>query len=322
MNTFWKVLLAFFGTVFALLLIFAGRLLIDTSVTALREGEIHNRRQQQYAFYLPGSETSFFSKLRQGAAEAAKVMDCALLFHSLDEEPASFEMAPFSGVDGIAVYLFREDEEMREDLRRIDAAGIPIVQIENSLSLDESTFFIGTNGFETGKAIGQLALKAGKEKLNLVLVYSEKNPGPMADNNLIEMGMKSVLGDRILSLKTERTTLNPLDAERLTYDFFGQPPPADIIVLTDPNDTLVTVQSVISMNLVGKVLIIGFGEDESIREYIDKGILLGSIVRNPYRIGYSAVMALKEISTSGYTSAYVDTGINILTSPTGKGGSR
>ncbi len=67
------------------------------------------------------------------------------------------------------------------------------------------------------------------------------------------------------------------------------------------------------MNMVGKVQLIGFGDNEVIKEYIDKGIILGTIVRNPYRIGYSAVMALQEICSIGYTSAYVDTGISIIT---------
>ena len=312
-NKMWKILLSLFGVLFAVLLFLAARVLIDMSVSAGGEGDSGNPRKNHYAFYLPGSDTSFFTKLKEGAIDATKAMDCAVSFHATDEEPEAFEMAPYSGVDGIAVYLFREDQQMRDDLHRISRAGIPIVQIENSLSLDDATFFIGTNGFETGKAIGRLAEKAGKVSLNMVLVYSEKNPGPMSDNNLIEMGMKSVLGERIQSLTTEVTSLNPLDAEKLTYTFLSQSPSADLIVLTDPNDTLVTVQTIISMNLVGKVKVIGFGEDDAIREYIEKGILLGSIVRNPYRIGYSAVMALKEISTSGYTSAYVDTGLNIIT---------
>ncbi|RKX81946.1 MAG: sugar ABC transporter substrate-binding protein, partial [Spirochaetes bacterium] len=33
----------------------------------------------------------------------------------------------------------------------------------------------------------------------------------------------------------------------------------------------------------------------------------------PYRIGYSTVLALKELSINGYTSAYVDTGITVIT---------
>jgi ribose transport system substrate-binding protein len=66
------------------------------------------------------------------------------------------------------------------------------------------------------------------------------------------------------------------------------------------------------MNLVGSVQIIGFGNDPVINAYINKGVVLGSIVRDAYNIGFNAVVALTEIKKSGNTSAYVDTGISII----------
>jgi len=160
--------------------------------------------------------------------------------------------------------------------------------------------------------VGKLARSSDREKLNITLVYSEKNPGLMSEGNLIELGLRSTLGERVGIFRTDVTNLNPLDAERLTYELLHQKPAVDVIVLTDPNDTLVTVQAIIDLNLVGSVHVIGFGENETIREYISKGLVLGTIIRNPFRIGFSAVMALQEISTNGYTSAYVDTGISVI----------
>lgn len=265
-----------------------------------------------YAFFLPAEGHSFFSKLRDGAIDAASSMDCAITFHPIDSDPLSFEMARFSGFDGFGLYLYEKDENRLQYLSEIIKEGIPIVQIENEVIQGPGSFFIGTNNFDVGKGIGQLALDTEIDTLNMVLIYSKKNPGVMSDRNLVEMGIKSILGNRLSSLKTKETSLNPLDAGMFAYDLLNTEPSIDIIVLTDPNDTLVTVQAIIDMNLVGMVQIIGFGEHETIKAYIGKGVILGSIVRNPYRIGFSTVMALKEISLTGYTSAYVDTGITIL----------
>jgi len=271
-------------------------------------------KSNHYAFFLPSSDYSFFKQLKAGALSASESMDCSISFHALDADPMSFEMVPFSGFDGIGIYPYTKDEKTLANLSAISKAGIPVIQIENEIIRDETTFFIGTNNFETGKAIGKLALKSKQDKLNVTLVYSDKNPGMMAEGNLIELGLISTLAETLNNLQTEVTTLNPLDAERLAYELIRQDPAVDVIVLTDPNDTLVTVQAIVDMNLVGSVQIIGFGEDERIKEYIDKGLVLGTIVRNPFRIGFSAVMALQEISTNGYTSAYVDTGISIISS--------
>lgn len=270
-------------------------------------------KNSHYAFFLPSSDYSFFKQLKAGALSAAESMDCSISFHELDTDPLSLEMVPFSGVDGIGVYAYQEDANTLVNLSAISDAGIPVIQIENEIIRDEKTFFIGTNNFDSGKAIGKLALKSKKEKINLALVYSEKNPGLMTKANLIELGLMSTLGYRLANIQKEETNLNPLDAERLTYKLIRQEPAIDVIVLTDPNDTLVTVQAIVDMNLVGEIQVIGFGDDERIKEFINKGLVLGTIVRNPFRIGFSAVMALQEISTNGYTSAYVDTGISIIT---------
>lgn len=266
-----------------------------------------------YAFFLPASNYSFFTQLKEGAISASETMDCAITFHEIDVDTLSIKMAPLSGIDGIGIYPYSKDEKIIENLTNISRAGIPIIQIENEIIRDESTFFIGTNNFESGKAIGKLALMTEADDLNIAIVYSDKNPGLMSDGNLVELGLNSILDDKINHLQTEVTSMNPLDAEKLTYQLMRQEEKLDIIVLTDPNDTLVAVQAIIDMNLVGSVKIIGFGDDEKIHEYIDKGIILGSIIRNPYRIGYSAVMALEELTTNGYTSAFVDTGISIKT---------
>ncbi|MDP3130165.1 MAG: substrate-binding domain-containing protein, partial [Bacillota bacterium] len=163
-----------------------------------------------------------------------------------------------------------------------------------------------------GKAIGRLALKSGLERFRIALVYSDKNPGLMADGDLLEMGMKSILEKRLSVLHSARTSSNPLDAEKLTNELIKSDDGFDLIVYTDTSDTLVAVQAIIDMNLVGSVQIIGFGDDPAIANYVSKGVVLGSIVRDPYGIGFNAVIALAKIKSSGNTSAYVDTAISVI----------
>jgi len=68
----------------------------------------------------------------------------------------------------------------------------------------------------------------------------------------------------------------------------------------------------IDMNLVGRVQLVGFGSDPLIQGFIRKGIIAGSITVAPDRIGYSAIRALIDLKTGGYTSTSVDTGVAIL----------
>ncbi|NMB65058.1 MAG: sugar ABC transporter substrate-binding protein, partial [Spirochaetes bacterium] len=47
-------------------------------------------------------------------------------------------------------------------------------------------------------------------------------------------------------------------------------------------------------------------------DYIRKGVLTASILISPDKIGYQAVKSLVELADSGFTSAAVDTGIEII----------
>jgi len=312
-NRFLKYAPYIFASIFIIFLFLSIEALLRSPFFSRDDGNHKDVKKYHYAFFLPASDYSFFKQLKEGALFATESMDCSITFHEIDADPMSFTMVPFSGVDGIVIYPYTKNERTVENLSRIAQAGIPVVQIENEIIRDETTFFIGTNNFETGKAIGKLVLEAKRDFLNIALVYSDKNPGLMSDGNLIEHGLLSTIGDSLNNLQTEVSSLNPLDAERLTYKLMRQDLPIDVIILTDPNDTLVTVQAIIDMNLVGAIQVIGFGEDERIKEFINKGLVIGTIIRNPYRIGFSAVMALQELSTNGYTSAYVDTGISVIT---------
>ena len=315
MGRLLKFLTPFLGMVFIIFFIISVRLLILNPIllTGNKADNLSKAKSYHYAFFLPSSDYAFFNNLRSGALDASDAMDCAVSFNSIDKDSLSFEMASFSGIDGMAVFVYDNSEKVLAELQDISNNGIPIVQIENEAIMGSNAFFIGTNSFDSGKSIGRIALNSDKPRLKISLIYSEKNPGLMSDANLVEIGLKTTMNDRLNQLYIGKTSLNPIDAERVVYDLLQKKPDTDIIVLTDMNDTLVAIQAIIDLNLVGQIQIIGFGEDETIREYIKKGVVLGSIVRNPYRIGYSAVMALKEISTIGYTSAYIDTGINILT---------
>lgn len=271
-------------------------------------------KQSHYGFFLPASDFSFFSKIKDGAIKAAESMDCAITFYQIDNNPLSLEMVPASGLDGICLYPYNLNDKMIESVINISDSGIPVVQIENEIFSNDSTLFIGTNNFDSGKAIGELAKISSNSFISIAVIYSEKNPGLYADSSLVEIGIRSVLGNTLAGFYSDLTNLNPLDAERLIYDLLKKQPNIDIIVLTDPNDTMVAVQAIIDLNMVGMIKIIGFGEDEQIKNYIKKGVIFGTIVRNPYSIGFSAVMALEDVKYNGNTSSYVDTGINIITS--------
>jgi ribose transport system substrate-binding protein len=84
------------------------------------------------------------------------------------------------------------------------------------------------------------------------------------------------------------------------------------IVFTDPADTIAAAQTLVDLNLVGRMRVIGFGADAGVAESIQKGIISSSVVINSDKIGYEAVRSLAAMRTTGYTSTSIDTGIDII----------
>ncbi|GAB1483204.1 hypothetical protein MASR2M78_20200 [Treponema sp.] len=274
-----------------------------------------------FSLYLPENRDAFFSEIILGAERAAAESQAVLTIHSIEPYRNELEMASYTGIDGVVVCPYLEDNEARRQLDRLTARRIPVVLINHNIPNEQPWPFIGTNNFDVGRKMGSIAGKAiggkevagGQAPVKLAVVYSDKSPGIFADRELVEMGIFATLGERlsapILELKTGR---NPLGAEEMLFQLLRNKPQINAIIFTDANDTKAAAQVLIDMNLVGRVQLVGFGNDPLIQGFIRKGIIAGSIAVDPDRIGYSAVKALVDLKTGGYTSNSVDTGVLIL----------
>ncbi|MDR0587305.1 MAG: substrate-binding domain-containing protein [Treponema sp.] len=300
-----------------------------TKAWSLNVTSLDGRETLNYHFslYLPDNRNSFFTGIIEGAERAASELHAAISIHSIDPAKNEFEMASYTGVDGVIVCPYLDDSLARRQLEKLDSRRIPVVLVNHNITNDQPWPFIGTNNFDMGRRIGLISMRlkpvsGNPEPLRLAVVYSDKAPGIYAERELVEMGMASALGDTldpfVMSFKTN---LNPLDAEALLYRLFrDQPekpeeesPDINTIVFTDSSDTLAAAQTLVDMNLVGRVQVIGFGADPGVLENIRKGIVACSVVIDSEKIGYEAVRSLTALRTTGYTSATIDTGIEIIT---------
>jgi ribose transport system substrate-binding protein len=283
------------------------------------EGERSPPLSYHFTLYLPDTRNSFFMGIIRGAERAAREINAAVSVHSIDPAKFELEMASYTGVDGAIVCPYLDHSLARRQLDKLSSAHIPVVIIDHNVPNEQPWPFIGTNNFEVGRRIGTVSGTVHeisgprKEPLRMALVYSDKAPGIYGERELEEMGITAVLGDRLAApIMGFKTNLSLLDAEELLYRLFRTNPDVNTVVFTDSNDTIAAAQTLIDMNLVGRVQVIGFGTDPQIRDSIRKGIIACSIVIDPQRIGYEAVRSLAALRTTGYTSNSIDTGIEIL----------
>jgi ribose transport system substrate-binding protein len=266
-----------------------------------------------FSLYLPDNRNSFFTGIIRGAERAAAELNAAISIHSIDPDAYELEMASYTGVDGVIVCPYLDDGLARRQLEKLGKRRIPVVLINHNVPHDQPWPFIGTNNFDVGRRIGIAAGNINDGPIRLAVVYSDKAPGIYGERELVEMGITAALGERLTGPIAElKTNLNPLDAEELLYRLFLTSPDINTIVFTDSNDTIAAAQTLIDMNLVGRVQVIGFGNDPGIKENIRKGVIAGSVIINPDKIGYEAVVSLMALRTIGYTSSSIDTGLDMI----------
>ncbi len=311
LNSLLRILAVVFGIFLLASLYFSAATIIGLSRTHL--GGSQEPVEYHFAVFLPDTSAQFFAQIAEGAREAARETGVGLTFHPIGGSSPDFLMAPYIGVDGIIVYPDFDQDEARRMLDRLQRLDIPVVLIEHALSDQSPWPFVGTNNFDLGRRIGELIPSDPTRSPHIAVVYSAKSPAIRAEKELLEMGIVSTLGSRAdLEISRRETGLNPLDAAELAYQILRFEPEITSIIFTDVNDTLAATQVLIDLNLVGSVRIIGFGSEDPIPDYLEKGILAGSIAVNPWKVGFNAVKVLTGLRRDGYSPGYVDTGVEIL----------
>jgi ribose transport system substrate-binding protein len=276
-----------------------------------------------FSLYLPDNRNSFFEGIIHGAELAAAELDSVISIHSIDPAKNELEFAAFTGADGVIVCPYLDNALAQRLLEKLSSRQLPTVLINYNVPSDRPWPFVGVNNYDLGRRIG-LVLPESPEKIRVAVVYSSKAPGIFRERELMEMGISASLGERLSGpIVRYRTNLNPLDAEALLVSIFRDSnirfgetffsPSVNTIVFTDPEDTVAAAQTLVDLNLVGQIQIVGFGDDPGVLENLRKGIVSASMVINAERIGYEAVHSLAALITEGFTSASVDTGIEVIT---------
>ena len=276
-------------------------------------------RVYHFSMYIPDTRNSFFEGIIRGAEQAAADFNSSISIHSINPDKNELEFAAFTGADGVIVCPYLEDIAAKRYMDTLRANQVPAVLINHNLPSEQPWPFIGVNNFDLGRRIG-LLLQDFSEKTYLALVYSDKAPGIYTERELVEMGIYTSAGQQLSGqILRFRTNLNPLDAEALMVSFFRSSvgggairPVINTIVFTNPEDTIAAAQALVDLNMVGQIRIIGFGSEPGVLENLRKGIISNSVVINPELIGYEAVRSLAALCMIGYTSASIDTGIEII----------
>ena len=227
---------------------------------------------------------------------------------------ADFDMTEIYGMDDLhspdGIILEGDNsEETRALIDKAWANGIPVVTVLTDVKDSKRLSFVGLNdysvGAEYGKALAELRARDNKQPLTALILLDaeERNYDDMIHTAIIQesSGRYITLSSEKVNTSTpfasEEDVMNKLDA--LT----SMP---DVIICLNDRTTESVIQYIVDKNLVGKTMILGYSDSETILKAINKGSVYATVAIEVNTLAMQCVNALNEYNNNNaeYVSDY------------------
>jgi ribose transport system substrate-binding protein len=270
---------------------------------------------------LPESHDPFYRQVAESLEKNARQQGLALEFRSLpiaqDRESAlrTLDLAITARPGGLII----PGSTRPEYVRLIDLAvanKIPVITVATDAPASKRQTFVGTNGFSLGLKAGQFIEQNSPDNARIGVILSQPDPAASdANNQSIISGLAQALkrGGQRRILETRNYQTEVLSSEEITADLIDNHPEVTVLFLTSSKDAIAAAQHLVDRNRVGQVLIIGVDDPPELIDYLKKGIIAATILRNPENIGRLSIESLVELKTSNNSSGFRDPGIKLVT---------
>ncbi|MTI47136.1 substrate-binding domain-containing protein [Sporosalibacterium faouarense] len=277
-----------------------------------------NKPKHHFYFIGQNQVDPYWKNIRKGIEDASNKYNVVFEYNSprftnSDEETMFLDIAISSNVDGIIANGVNTDK-FTELIREAFYKQIPIITIENDNKNSKRSTFVGANSYLLGEEAGRLMAKATKGKANIAIIVNNDNNKNSINHNLRINGFLSIIKNyknmEVVDIYTSE--LGILSAEEITQSIINDKN-IDAIYTTNTVDTIGSAQLIVDLNKVEKIKLIGYGDTDEIARYIEKGIIYGTVMSDPYKIGYESVKTLLDIKENNRVTTFIDTGIEVIT---------
>ena len=226
-----------------------------------------------------------------------------------------FDYTSFLNVDGVIAYIDQTDVITNVPVRH-DGTTIPLITIGHYSPDIAQVSFIGNNYSELGKKIAEETIASLSQNSTAFIISSSNLNNP----NYSTL-MNSLLYTLNLSKQTHYRLLDQSggDTELMMDDSFREESLSvtkePLLICLSAEDTIRAAQTVTELNKAKKIGIIGFGDNETIEHYLEKGIITELISVDPEKIGETAIRELFEYRNNGYANSYITADVQIRKTP-------
>lgn len=235
----------------------------------------------------------YWTTVQMGANDAAKEFNVNMNFIAPDNEEdvegqkKLVKEAIDKKVDAI-VLSASDYEKMADVVNNASENKIPVVLIDSGVDSDKPVSFISSDNIKAGKLAGEKLIEnVGKNSKVAILSYVEGSESAMDR----EKGVIEVLSNyrNVKLVAKEYCGSNEAMAKSLTKSIISMDKGLNGIVALNSAAALGAARALEELGLSGKVKLITFDSTILELQFIEKGVIQGTVVQNPFKMGYLGV---------------------------------
>jgi ribose transport system substrate-binding protein len=246
---------------------------------------------------VPSSE--FWVTVGLGAEKAGRELGYDIVYRGAPQTDAEgqrhiFDLALESGAAGI--FIAPNSASRDEDVARARDKGIPVVYFDRMMGSPKINSFIGTDNFEAGKiAARALAKKAGPgAKLRVAVFRMDKGVVSTTEREEGFIAGAKQAGFTIVATPYLSTEVGTARSRLLRFLSDPATPAFDAVFTSAEYTSVATVLTLKAEGKTGKYIYVGFDTGPVIEDAIRDGTMYGTIVQQPFAMGYQSVKALDD----------------------------
>jgi len=287
-------------------------------LTAFSFGTVHAKDDIYIPVVSKGYQHEFWQTVKLGSDTAAKELGVKTSFVGPADETQINQqiqlMEDMMARQPQAILLAALDANaLVLPVEMAKSRGVEVATFDSGVNSDIPKSFIATNNIKAGgdAAVALGDMLKGKGKVGIIAHVAGTQSAIERSEGFIEV-MKASYPD-IELLEIQYSDGDPQKAMDKTIDMYRANPDLAAVYATNEGATTGVANAISSMQLSGKVLVMGFDSTEGIISFLKAGTIQGFIVQDAYQIGYQGLTTLYHILEGKEVPKVVDIPVVIIT---------
>jgi ribose transport system substrate-binding protein len=262
--------------------------------------------------YVPNGPDPFWVIAQKGAEDAAREFGADLqviIPNGAVEQKQKVEDVLVRGIDGVAISPI--DAANQTPFLNEVAKKTNLITQDSDAPNSNRLMFIGVDNYKAGRMCGQLVKEAIPRggKVAIFVGRLEQDNARLRRQGLIDELMnrsddptrndppgQPVKGDKYTVVATLTDQFDRNRAKANTEDMITKNPDLACVVGLFAYNPPMCLEAIKQRNMLGKIQVIGFDEQDATLQAIKDGHCHGTVVQNPYKYGYESVNVLVKLA--------------------------